>query len=177
VDGPKGLWLDVPCGAGRLTPLLPQPVVQVDRDLAMVRACPGGAGLRICASAHRLPFADGLFAGVLCMRLLHHIPDATERRAILGELSRVSRGPVILSFFHALSLQHLRRQVRRGLGRRASGRSAVTWRSFRRDLDAANLHVVRRRPLRRFFSEQWLVLAVPKAVAAAAKGQPRCADC
>ena len=158
----SGPWLDVPCGAGRLSALIPTPVFLVDRDLEMVRACPRDTA-RICASVHDLPFADGSFAGAICLRLLHHIPGSPERRKILDELRRVCRGPVIVSFFHSFSLQHLRRKIARRLGKRVSGRCALSWRRFRRDLEAVGFRVVATRPLARGVSEQWLVLVSPVA--------------
>ncbi|MHC4515940.1 MAG: class I SAM-dependent methyltransferase [Planctomycetota bacterium] len=156
-----GPWLDVPAGAGRLTGVLPAApsAVQADRNLSMLQAA-GPDHRRICAAAQRLPFPDGAFAGVLCMRLLHHIPGTEERVAILRELARVSRGPVVLSFFHALSLQHLRRVLRHRLwGRRQSSRHAIRFGTLAQELRAAGLVLVKTRPLRRFVSEQWLVLA------------------
>lgn len=153
----SGPWLDAPSGAGRMSAELPGPVVQVDRDPAMVAAVLG-AGPRVCASVHALPFADDSFAGALCHRLLQHIPTADERITILRELCRVSRGPIVVSFFDACSLQHLRRRVRRRLGKRRSGRSAVSRRAFGRELSAAGLQLVAITALRRFVSDQTLVL-------------------
>lgn len=150
-----GPWLDVPAGAGRLTDLLPaaSTAVQVDRSLEMLKAA-GPGHRRICASALHLPFPDRSFAGVLCMRLLHHIESSEERVRILRELGRVSRGPVVLSFFHSVSLQHLRRLLRR----RQSRRVAVRLATLRDELHAAGLTLVKQQPLRRFVSEQWLLL-------------------
>ncbi len=158
-DGP---WLDAPCGAGRLSAALPGDVVQVDRDPAMVAACgPGRA--RACASVHQLPFRDHTFAGALCHRLLQHIPTGVERRHVLCELARVTRGPIVVSFFDAWSLQHLRRVVRRWSGKRRSGRSAISRRTFLAELRAVGLTVEAVRPLRRFVAEQTLVLCRPTA--------------
>lgn len=159
---PDGRWLDVPCGAGRLSALLPGPVVQVDRDPAMVAAC-GAGHERLCASVHRLPFADGTFAGALCHRLLQHIPTGVERRDILRELGRVTRGPIVVSFFDACSLQHLRRVVRRRCGKVRSGRGAVGRGTFFGELHAAGLELRAVVALRRFVAEQTLVLCVPRA--------------
>lgn len=159
---PAGPWLDAPSGAGRMSAALPGDVVQVDRDPAMVAAC-GPGRPRACASVHQLPFADDTFAGALCHRLLQHIPTAVERRDILRELARVTRGPIVVSFFDACSLQHLRRLVRRRFGKVRSGRSAVGRRTFFADLAAAGLEVRAVRPLRRFVAEQTLVLCTPKA--------------
>ncbi len=152
-----GPWLDAPSGAGRMSDELPGPVVQLDRDRAMLQAAgPGRA--RVCASAHALPFADGAFAGVLCHRLLQHIPTAVERRDILRELARVSRGVVVVSFFDACSVQHARRLLRRWTGKPRSGRSAVQRSTFLAELRAAGLRPLAVRALRRFVAEQTLVL-------------------
>ncbi len=154
---PAGPWLDAPSGAGRLTAELPGPTVQVDRDLAMVRAC-GQGHLRACASVHALPFRDEAFAGALCHRLLQHIPTPVERITILRELARVTRGPIVVSFFDACTLQHLRRCWRRCFGKPRSGRSAVARSAFLREVRAAGLTPLAVRSLRRFVAEQTLVL-------------------
>ena len=161
---PSGAWLDMPCGAGRLTAELPgELAVQADRDPGMVTACRGQGFACSVARAAALPFADGCFEGALSMRLLHHISDQTERVAILRELRRVTDGPLIVSFFHSISFQHLRRTLRRKLrGRRNTGRTAIRWSQFRADLDAAGWAAHTAVPLRRFVSEQWIVLAMPR---------------
>jgi ubiquinone/menaquinone biosynthesis C-methylase UbiE len=152
-----GSWLDMPCGTGRLSGMLPQPTVLVDRDMAMLQLCsPDSARLR--ARALALPFADDSFAGALCMRLLHHIPEQEERSAILRELGRVTNGPIIVSFFHSFSLQHGRRVLARLFGKPRSGRSAISLSQFARDLQRANLQQVASHALNPFISEQRLVL-------------------
>lgn len=152
-DGP---WLDAPSGAGRMSDELPGPVVLVDRDPAMVHAAPPGRP-RACASVHALPFADDTFAGALCHRLLQHIPTAAERIDILRELARTTHGPIVVSFFDACSLQHLRRVLRRTFGKTRSGRSAVRRRGLLAELRAAGLQPIGFQPLRRFVAEQTLV--------------------
>ena len=154
---PEGPWLDVPCGAGRLSLEVPGPAVLVDRDPNMVAAA-RDHGLRACASVHALPFGDDAFAGALCMRLLQHIATPVERINILRELARVSRGPIVVSFFDSCSLQHLRRRLRPLLGKRRSGRFAVSRHSFGEELAASGLRVEAMRALARFVGEQTLVL-------------------
>ncbi len=154
VDGP---WLDAPAGAGRMSNELPGPVVQLDRDATMLVAA-GPQRARACGSAHALPFADGVFAGALCHRLLQHIPTPVERIDILRELARVCRGPIVVSFFDARSLQHVRRVVRRWFGKKRSGRSAVSRAAFLAECRAAGLEPTAVRALRRFVAEQTLVL-------------------
>lgn len=159
---PPGPWLDAPCGAGRMSAELPGPVVQVDRDPAMVVAC-GPGRPRACASVHALPFADATFRGALCHRLLQHIATPVERITILRELARVTQGPIVVSFFDANCLQHLRRRVRRLFGKPRSGRTAVSRRAFAAELQAAGLRIVAVRALRRFVAEQTLVLCTRAA--------------
>lgn len=153
----QGPWLDMPSGAGRMSAELPGPVLQIDRDPEMLRAstAPGG---RLCGSALSLPLADGLFAGVLCCRLLQHLGVRADRVRVLSEIRRVNRGSVILSFFDAHSLLHLRRTLRRALGKKRSGRSAISRRQLGLDLAEAGLEPVRWLPLQRFVAEQTFVL-------------------
>lgn len=154
-----GWWLDLPAGTGRMSAELPGRVVQADRDPAMLRAA--GKGLaQVCCSGMALPFRDGTFSGALCLRLLQHLERPQERRAILAELARVTRGPLIVSFFHRASLQHLRRLLR-SLLRRRSRRHAISLPDLRADLAAVGLVITASRPLWRFVSEQWLVAASP----------------
>jgi ubiquinone/menaquinone biosynthesis C-methylase UbiE len=145
------------CGAGRLSELLPQPVVLLDRDMAMLETCNSKLA-RVNGRALQLPFADNSFCGALCMRLLQHIPGHQERSAILRELARVTDGPIIVSFFHSLSLQHGRRLLARLLGKPRTGRSAISLGQFARDLQAAGLRQIESRALSPYVSEQRLVL-------------------
>jgi len=152
-----GPWLDMPSGTGRLSGALGAPVVQVDRDWGMVQASPS-KGPRVCAAGRALPFRDGAFRAALSMRLFQHLPRAEERRAILGELRRVTAGGLIVSYFDSRSVQHLRRRLRRRTGKPRSGRCAYPWTVFRADLEASGWVPLVRRPIRRFWSEQVLVL-------------------
>ncbi|MGB3968457.1 MAG: class I SAM-dependent methyltransferase, partial [Planctomycetota bacterium] len=129
----------------------------VDRDPAMLRAA-GNAHPRACASVLALPFRTGAFAGVLCHRLLQHIATPVERIAMLRELARVARGPIVVSFFDACSLQHWRRVVHRCFGKQRSGRSAIRRATFLAECRAAGLRPLAIVPLRRFVAEQTLVL-------------------
>ncbi len=152
-----GSWLDMACGTGRLSSLLPEPVILLDRNMAMLELC-ATEHSRVNARALQLPFADDSFSGALCMRLLQHIPNHSERSAILRELARVTRGPIIVSFFHSLSLQHGRRLLARVLGKQRSGRNAISLRQFARDVHAAGLRQLDARALSPYVSEQRLAL-------------------
>ena len=152
----EGPWLDMPCGTGRLAGLLPRAVC-CDLNPAMLRLLePARPAVR--ASGLALPFRDGAFEGVLSIRFLPHLADSSERIQALSEMARVSRRWVLVSFFHALSLQEARRKAKEVLFHRRRGRKSITFRRFRGEARAAGLQVRAVRPLARFLSEQWLVL-------------------
>ena len=141
--------LDCPAGAGRLADLLAArglSVVAADQSVAMLGHAAGalsGAGLpRLLAAADALalPFRDGGFDLVLCHRLIHHLGTEPERRALLRSLAAATRRWVILSWFDAATLQHLRRAIRRPF--RPSGRHAVTRATLARDAAYAGLRAV-----------------------------------
>ncbi len=161
-----GIWLDLPSGAGRMSGELPGPTVLVDRDPDMLAAAEPASAVAnrrggICAAAAAMPFGDGSFAGALCCRLLQHIPGSEERIRILSEFRRVTRGPLIASFFDAHSLLHLRRVLRRKLGKKRSGRSAVSRRQLADDARRAGYRVRQWHSLGRFMAEQTFVLLEP----------------
>lgn len=163
VAAAAGRWLDVPSGAGRFRSVLEGrglEYVAADASPAMlVFARSGEASDRrapaVRVDARRLPFADGAFDGILCIRFLHHFAAAPDRVEVLRELRRVTRRYAIVSFFDASSLQAARRVLRRRRGR-ATGRHAQAIRSFRDEASAAGFRVAAMRHRARFVSE-WAV--------------------
>jgi len=156
--GPLDTALDVPCGTGRLLPLLGIRVPRLagaDGALEMLReARHQGPAPPLCvADAAHLPFASACTDLVLCMRLLHHFPAAADRRTVLAELARVSRRWVLVSYFDRASVQAWRQR------RRPRARYPVARRDFAGDLAAAGLRERRRAWVARGWSEQVLVLA------------------
>jgi SAM-dependent methyltransferase len=107
--------LDLPCGAGRLLPLLSgtlgHRVVQADAALEMLlqaqQRTRGASGV-VRADALQMPFCDRAFDGVLMFRFLHHLAPEASRRAI-AEACRTARRFVVVSFFHPCSLHHAHR--------------------------------------------------------------------
>lgn len=126
---PSERVLDLPCGTGRLEPMLRahgHVVVQADGALAMLRqaAARTPAGIARCqADAFSIPFTDGSVDGVVTFRFLHHLTADARVRAI-AEACRVARRFVVVSFFHPCSFHHLRRRLA-SLGGRAPTRFAV----------------------------------------------------
>ena len=108
--------LDLPCGAGRLTPLL-EPhaatLISADYSPAMLRVFQRQRG-RPCtvADAFHLPFADRTFDLVFSARLSHHISDEALRAAYVREVLRVSRAWVVFTAFDTRSLKNVIRRLR-----------------------------------------------------------------
>lgn len=175
--------LDVPCGGGRLKPALlrlggasPPRWTGVDASEEMLAAVPRqGAvgedlqgdlqrdlqGETVRADAAALPFPDDSFDLVVCCRLLHHLPEAAARRAVLAELVRVSRDLIVASYWDAASFQAWRRRTRGPLRRRRGPetRRAVPWAELREELGGAGASPVRRAHSLRFVSQQAFFLA------------------
>lgn len=118
------LVLDAPCGAGRLREAIEERGGRyVGLDASSFMLAEGAGGGWVQGSAWALPFPARAFGAVVCCRLLHHIPDKGSRAALIGELLRVSAGPVLLSFWDATSWHAWRR--RKGV-RRASHEDSRT---------------------------------------------------
>ncbi len=157
--------LDAPAGTGRLCGALgrhARRVVALDVSRAMLVA--GGPApehvLRVEASAFEPPFQSGAFEVAVSCRLLHHLADPADRRAVLRELARVASGHVIVSYWDAASWHAVRRRAGRALGRPPrDARVAVSARTFDLDLAAAGLAPRARRHSARFLSAQTFVLA------------------
>lgn len=103
-DFPRhGRVLDVACGTGRVTALLVSEgfaeVAGTDVSYAMMdvakRRLPQVEFVH--GDATHLPVDDDSFDGVTCIGLLMHL-DARRRVAVLKELARISRGPVVVQY-------------------------------------------------------------------------------
>jgi SAM-dependent methyltransferase/tRNA A-37 threonylcarbamoyl transferase component Bud32 len=128
-----GPVLDIPCGAGRLLPILAARAGHAfGADVApemihLARQAAGEAGVEcsfLVSDARRLPVADGTFDLVMSMRLLHRIPGRAERIEVLKELARTSRKWILFSFYNRRSWRGLRDRLRGRYG--GETRRAVT---------------------------------------------------
>lgn len=168
--------LDVPAGNGRLAPAIDASGARwcgIDVSPQMLAAVPGEqAGRCAVGRAERLPVRDGACDALVCCRLLHHVEDRAARRAVLAEFARVSRGPVLVSFWDRAAWPTWRRRL--GLGRPGrDGRHATTRAELRADLEAAGLEWLEFAAPRRFLSAQTFAVARPRrARALAALGPP-----
>ena len=105
------LVLDAPSGAGRLREALEgRGARYVGLDASPFMLAEGSGGGFVQGSAWALPFPSRTFGAVVCCRLLHHVADEDSRAALIGELLRVSAGPVLLSFWDSTSWHAWRRR-------------------------------------------------------------------
>ena len=93
---PEALVLDVGCGF--LSPLIFANLGTIGVDINPERARAHAGPAAVAADATALPFADGGFAVVASMGLLHHLEDTQARQAIAEMVRVASPGGVIAIF-------------------------------------------------------------------------------
>jgi SAM-dependent methyltransferase len=163
--------LDLPCGTGRLLPLLcglgyrvtaadsSGHMVDLARAFAVNQGLTMDADRFLVADALSTPFSDGAFGAVVCNRLIHHFREPEVRRAALKELRRISRGPILVSFFRDLGTDALAFRLKHLLrGSKATDRIPISLAALRADIEAAGLKIVAARGVRPLVSRQWYVL-------------------
>ncbi|MEM7384229.1 MAG: class I SAM-dependent methyltransferase [Verrucomicrobiota bacterium] len=117
--------LDAPCGNGRMSLFLARKGLSVtgadlsDSTLAISSEEAENRNLKptfVKEDLEALTFSDASFDAALCFRFFHHLPDAESRARVVGELCRVSRHRVYLSYLSPWSPTSLRRMVRSKIG-------------------------------------------------------------
>jgi SAM-dependent methyltransferase len=115
---PAGLALDLPCGYGRLYPIVRElgiPVVEGDWSFPLLVAARKIHARRferepspnyVRATALALPFDAGAFEFVLSTRLSHHIREHEQRLHHLREVLRVSRKWAMFTYFDGASVKN-----------------------------------------------------------------------
>jgi SAM-dependent methyltransferase len=153
--------LDLPCGTGRLLPLLRDHfghrVVHADGALAMLRqarAATADPAPSVAADALAMPFADRAFDGVVVFRFLHHLPGPLRAQAI-AEACRVADRFVVVSFFHPCSFHHLQRTLGRWFGGQAT-RFPAALSTLRREFGAHGFQLLQTAAELPFARDLWL---------------------
>lgn len=112
----------------------------------------------------RTGYADGHFDAVVCNRLFQHFRESEVRIRALSELRRISRGPVIVSFFNAFALGaarfHLKHVLRRTI---PLDRVPIPAWSFLNDVRRAGLTPVALHAAVWGISPLWHVVSIPTA--------------
>lgn len=174
---PESRVLDLPCGTGRLTRLLMDHGFHVTaadvseamlatarRNIAQRRDTRQGAAPHVdfeLRDVMQTGYADGQFDAIVCNRLFHHFTESGTRLRALGELRRISRGPVILSFFNSFALDAVYRRLRDKVrGRTRRDRIPIPYSTFRAELLAAGFRIQGKIAVRWGISPHWYVVAV-----------------
>lgn len=149
--------LDLPCGTGRLLPLLHRlgyDITEADYSAHMVEqarrlwqdfltATPDASGTAVAFETQdvmKTAYTDGIFDAVICNRLFHHFTESSTRICALAELRRISRGPVIVSFFDSATLGAKAKNLMNLLrGRAPNGRLPIPMAALLADARAAGL--------------------------------------
>ncbi len=159
--------LDLPCGTGRLVPLLRERRIRAagaDISLEMMRVARRKFGpippLFQC-SAEAIPFRDGSVDAVFAVRFLFHL-DREGRGNVLAEMRRVARRWLLVDVRHRYNFRHVGWRIRRALGLLPEMQFRFSRADLETELSEAGLRLVGIYPSRRYlgwFSDKWTVLA------------------
>jgi 2-polyprenyl-3-methyl-5-hydroxy-6-metoxy-1,4-benzoquinol methylase len=170
--------LDLPCGAGRLLDILVGSGYRVtcadcsEHMTRMARRRWEAIRSNFELTLQQPDFAtrdvmhtgypDGHFDAVICNRLFHHFRESEIRIRALSELRRISRGPVIVSFFNAFALEAVRFHLKHALRRTTpSDRVPIPAWNFLNDIRRAGLKPVSVHAVTWGISPLWHVVSTP----------------
>ena len=159
--------LDLPCGTGRLLPMLhglDYHVTEADSSPHMVGLARRHAreqGLdctrhEFCVgNALGTSWADNTFDAVVSNRLFHHFLEPAVRRQALAELWRICRRRLVVSFFNSDCIDGLVWRCRTSLrGDSPADRVPIRVSAFRADVEACGLRLVNCMGVRALVSKQ-----------------------
>jgi SAM-dependent methyltransferase len=168
--------LDIPCGAGRMFPLLKEHgyrVTGADISASMIEEA-GQADyneLKV-ADIFETGFNDKEFDLVISHRLFQYFTEGADRRSALTELQRISKGPIIVSFSCNLALDVLVYRIKRFLGiTRLRSCEPVSFTDFAKDAQSVGLEVVRWIATRPLISKRWYAVLRPRTATNATLSQ------
>jgi len=164
---PGSSVLDIPCGAGRMFPLLKQNgyrVTGADISASMIEEAVQADydNLKI-TDIFETAFFDNQFDLVICHRLFQYFSEAFDRRSALAELHRISKGPIVVSFSCNLALDVLAYKIKRFIGiTRTRSCQPIRFGDFTKDAQAVGLEVVRWIAIRPLISRRWYAVMRPQ---------------
>lgn len=160
---PCEIALDLPCGYGRLYPLLKgvsTRVVEGDWSFYMLKEArlrlnqrddPERPGGFVRATAFNLPFSDRTFDLVFSARLCHHISSRDERVQYVREILRISARSVIFTYFDTDSVKNRVHRFKRRFVERTP-KCTLSRRDIDRIAGESGFEMKRSLPLSRLFS-------------------------
>ncbi|MEO5657280.1 MAG: class I SAM-dependent methyltransferase [Nitrospiria bacterium] len=159
--------LDLPCGTGRILPLLSAQQIRVVgadlshemMEIARRKSLDGSGSLRglVRCEAERLPFPDDGFDVVFSIRFLFHLPTDVRRRAV-REMARVSRRWVILDYRHRYTLKYAIKRLQWALGLSRKEYRRVSMPEIVEDFREAGVEIMRIFPTCPVLSDKWVIL-------------------
>ena len=167
LGGPVRAALDLPCGTGRLAPLLfTRSIAAAGADVSfeMLRETFRKLGKKFPifqCSADAIPIRDRSLDAVFAIRFLFHL-DREGRAAVLREMARVTRRWVILDIRHRYNLRWAGWRIRHALGLLPRVQHRFSRAGLEAELAEAGLSLRGIYPSRRYFgwaSDKWTVLA------------------
>ncbi len=150
----KGAWvLDLPCGTGRLSYFIHQlgfRVTGADYSSHMLEYAKKNPSANVVY--HPIEFEqqdvmsinhpDNTFDATVCNRLFHHYPTSELRQKALKELARITKGPIIVSFFNSYSLSAIWSKIKNTLRNKTPyDRVPISFYVFKRDIEACGLQI------------------------------------
>lgn len=160
--------LDVPCGTGRATEWLLQKgfrVTAFDISEEMISQAKNKLNRYsnieqfYVGDAENSNLDDNAFDCVVSVRLMGHIPPEV-RIKMLNEFKRLSKNYVVVTYYHAFSIQrYLRRFIDIFSKEKRSMWFPVSKKEMMLELNESGLKVVSIYPIMKFISETWVVLA------------------
>ena len=131
--------LDMPCGGGRLSPVLAKKanlLVEMDLSLGQLQYGQENSSVStprvwIRGSGFQIPLKDRSIEGAACIRLSHHLYSMEEKEKLLSELMRVTRSFVILSFVDSGAPKYVLRRLRDRIFGRPHRTTAISVKELR----------------------------------------------
>ena len=157
------LALDLPCGYGRMFPLVKSVsanVVEGDWSYFMLKEAQRRMARReeserplgyVRATAFTLPFADRTFDLVFSVRLCHHIDEYDERMQYVHEILRISAHSVVFTYFDTDSVKNRVHRFKRRFTPR-SPKCTLARQDIEKIAEVSGFEITRSLPLSRLFS-------------------------
>lgn len=151
--------LDIPCGAGRFVSLIKNTGISywgADYSTSMVHLVKEAFGslMLLGGDALRLPFSNGAFDAIISVRLLHRIKEQETRVKMLMEMARVSKGPLLVTYYTKWNMRGVQRWLR-------GKYPGISLSRIREDARLAGLRIDQAIPLRRWTQQQWFFHMTP----------------